>query len=200
MNRQLRWGDASRIDCPEQGRALILRSTLDCMAEMGIEGFTVDDVAKRANISRRTLYRYYGTRNELIQAAIGVENGVFFEEMQRSLSGYEGDFEGYLEECVCFAVKYRQRLAGLRQDYLARSVTAEVFPYILENIKPMWHKVLAERYRDYAEKSGTAPASLDDIIALASRIGLAYSLVPADEGAIRRQMRILRGVRHGTTA
>ena len=197
MSRQLRWGDASRMDCLEDGQSVILRSALDCMSELGIEGFTIDDVAKRANISRRTLYRYYGTKNELIHAAVSMENQAFFEEMQGSLSDYEDDFEAYLEECVCFVVLYRQRHAGFHHDYLAKSVTPEVLQCIVENIKPMWHKVLDAPYRRHVEKQDAAHASLDDIIALISRIGLAYSLIPADEDAIRTHMRIFRRISGG---
>ncbi|MFC7513519.1 TetR/AcrR family transcriptional regulator [Herbaspirillum sp. GCM10030257] len=192
MSRQLRWGDATRMDYFEDGRSVILRSALDCMSELGIEGFTVDDVAKRANISRRTLYRYYGSKNELIEAAVSAENQSFFEEMQRSLSDYERDFGAYLEECICFIALYRQRHAGFHHDYLARSVTTAVLPYIVENIKPLWHKVLDEPYRRYVEQHDGTHASLDDVIALISRIGLAYSLIPADKDAIRSHMRSFR--------
>ncbi|GAB3626427.1 hypothetical protein GCM10027419_12760 [Pandoraea terrae] len=182
------------MDSSDEGRTLILRSALDSMVELGIEGFSIDDVAERANISRRTLYRYYGTKKELIQAVISAENRAFFEEMQHGLSAYEDDFEAYLEECVCFAVRYRERHGGFHHNYLARNVTAEVFAYILENIAPMWHHVLDGPYRRYVKKYGPSLASLDDVIGLISRIGLAYSLVPADESAIRAQMRLLRRV------
>lgn len=192
MDRQLRWGDASRMDSVHDGRNAILRAALDAMIEHGIDGLSIDDVARRANISRRTLYRYFGTKKELIQGVISVENAAFFEVMQRSLAGFEHDFEAYCEECVCFAVRYRDRHhGGFHHDYLATGVPTEVFGYIIENIEPMWRRVLEKPYGQYVAARGPRVPALDDVIALVSRIGLAYCLVPVGEQAMRAQMRIL---------
>ncbi|QBQ97169.1 TetR/AcrR family transcriptional regulator [Paraburkholderia pallida] len=192
MDRQLRWGDASRMDSANDARSVILRVALDAMIEQGVDGFSIDDVARRANISRRTLYRYFGTKKELIQGVISVENGAFFEEMQRSLADLEDDFEAYCEACVCFAVRYRDRHhGGFHHNYLAKSVSTEVFGYIVEDIAPMWQRVLEKPYRQYVAARGAQVPPLADIIALISRIGLAYCLVPVEEPALRAQMRML---------
>ena len=192
MDRQLRWGDASRMDSANDARNAILRVALEAMIEHGIDGFSIDDVARRANISRRTMYRYFGTRKELIQGVISVENNAFFEEMQRSLAALESDFEAYCEACVCFAVRYRDRHhGGFHHNYLAKSVSTEVFGYIVEDIAPMWQRVLETPYRHYVAMRGPQVPALDDLIALISRIGLAYCLVPVEEDALRAQMRIL---------
>ncbi|WP_179402519.1 TetR/AcrR family transcriptional regulator [Burkholderia guangdongensis] len=180
------------MDSVNDGRNAILRAALDAMIEHGIDGLSIDDVACRANISRRTLYRYFGTKKELIQGVISVENAAFFDEMQRSLAEFENDFEVYCEECVCFAVRYRDRHhGGFHHNYLATSVSTEVFGYIVENIAPMWRRVLEQPYRQYVAARGAPMPALDDIIALISRIGLAYCLIPAEEQAMRAQMRIL---------
>ncbi|CAJ97218.1 hypothetical protein CMPELA_31300 [Cupriavidus necator] len=113
--------------------------------------------------------------------------------MRRSLGAFEDNFETYLEECVCFSVRYLDRHnGGFHHTYLAKGATSEVFTYILENIAPMWRDLLAEPYQRYAECHGPSVASLDSVIALISRIGLAYCLVPTDERAIREQLAILR--------
>jgi AcrR family transcriptional regulator len=175
------------------GRSLILRAALDAMIVEGAEGFSIDEVAQRANISRRTLYRYFGTKKELIQAVISAENTAFFEEMQRSLSEFEDDFEAYLVECVCFSVRYLDRHnGGFHHSYLAKTSSSEVFAYIVENIAPMWHGILEAPYRRFADSHGPSVTSLENIIALISRIVLAYCLVPAEERAIREQMCNLR--------
>lgn len=193
MDRQLRWGDASRMDSVHDGRNAILRAALAAMIEHGIDRLSIDDVARRANISRRTLYRYFDTKKALIQGVINVENAAFFDEMQRSLAGFEHDFEAYCEECVCFAVRYRDRHhGGFHHNYLAASVSTGVLGYIVENIAPMWQRVLAQPYRQYAAAHGPQAPALDDVIALISRVGLAYCLVPVEEPSIRAQMRILR--------
>ncbi|MGE8319502.1 MAG: TetR/AcrR family transcriptional regulator [Comamonas sp.] len=196
MSRQLRWDGASRMENASDGRTLILRAALEAMIAQGVEGFAIDDVAQRASISRRTLYRYFGSKKELIQAVISAENAAFFEEMRRNLSAIEDDFERYLPECICFAVRYLDRHnGGFHHTYLARSGTAEVFGLIFENIAPMWRELLAAPYQRYADLHGPVVQPLDELIALISRIGLAYCLVPADEEAIRRQLAVVQLVR-----
>jgi AcrR family transcriptional regulator len=193
VDRQLRWGEAGRKDSAREGRDAILRAALAAIVEMGAENLSIDDVARRANISRRTLYRYYDSKKALIQAVIGAENQAFFDEMQQSLHAFERDFEAYCEACVCFAVRYRDRHnGGFHHSYLAKSMSAEVFAYIVENIAPMWRQVLEKPYRRHVAERGPAVPALDTIIALISRLGLAYCLVPAEENAIREQMRLLR--------
>ncbi|WP_082073245.1 TetR/AcrR family transcriptional regulator [Pseudomonas sp. LFM046] len=193
MSRKLRWGDASRMESVGEGRAVILKAALDAMIEDGFDSFSIDDVAMRANISRRTLYRYYGSKKELIQAVISVENSAFFEEMQRSLAEFEDDFEAYLIECVCFSVRYRDHHnGGFHHSYLAKNVSPEVSAYILENIAPMWHSLLEGPYRQYIKRLSFAPAALEDIIELISRLGLSYCLAPVEEADIRRHIRLIR--------
>lgn len=196
MSRQLRWDGTSRMENASDGRTLILRAALEAMIAQGVEGFAIEDVAQRAHISRRTLYRYFGTKKELIQAVISAENAAFFDEMRRSLGEFEDDFERYLRECICFSVRYLDRHnGGFHHTYLARSGTAEVFGLIVEDISPMWRELLAEPYQRYVEFHGPEVQPLDELIALISRIGLAYCLVPTDEAAIRQQLAVVQLVR-----
>lgn len=48
----------------------ILRVVLEVMGEAGVDGVTFEDVARRAHASKRTLYRRWATRQEMIVAAI----------------------------------------------------------------------------------------------------------------------------------
>lgn len=193
MDRQLRWGDASRMDNANDARSLILRAALEVMVVHGSEGFSIDDVASRANISRRTLYRYFANKKELLQAVIGAENAAFFDEMQSSLEGFEADLERYLEESVCFSVRYLDRHnGGFHHSYLAKSSTADVLSFIVENVAPMWQRLLEEPYRRYVERYGEAVISMSNLIAVVSRITLTYCLVPESESAIRQQIAMLR--------
>jgi AcrR family transcriptional regulator len=48
----------------------VLRATLDVIAEEGVMGISVDDVAARSGVSKATIYRHWGSRARLIHAAI----------------------------------------------------------------------------------------------------------------------------------
>ena len=63
----------------EATRDIILRAAADSVASRGIHAFTVQEVADRAGISHRSVYRYFPTREALVEGLYG-----FAEQMARS--------------------------------------------------------------------------------------------------------------------
>ncbi|WP_026343603.1 TetR/AcrR family transcriptional regulator [Nocardia sp. BMG111209] len=55
---------------PLASEELILRATIDILAEHGIDGLAVDTVAATAGVSKATIYRRWGSRAQLVHAAI----------------------------------------------------------------------------------------------------------------------------------
>ncbi len=49
---------------------VILDATLATLADVGLAGLSLEEVASRAGVSRQTLYRWFGNRNALIGATI----------------------------------------------------------------------------------------------------------------------------------
>ena len=52
----------------------IVASSLAVIADRGIEGFSVEEVASRASVGKATIYRRYADRSELINAALSTLN------------------------------------------------------------------------------------------------------------------------------
>ncbi len=52
--------------------ARILRAAQELMATKGLVQWTVDDLAKQAGISKRTLYRYFASKDEIIEEVINI--------------------------------------------------------------------------------------------------------------------------------
>ncbi|WP_156766944.1 TetR/AcrR family transcriptional regulator, partial [Mycobacterium sp. E796] len=50
-------------------RDQILEAANECFTQLGIQRTSVQDVARKANVSRGTIYRYFEDRNVLIDAA-----------------------------------------------------------------------------------------------------------------------------------
>ncbi len=48
----------------------VLTAALDLIAESGVDGVSIEQVAKRAGVARTTVYRRYATRDELVIAAL----------------------------------------------------------------------------------------------------------------------------------
>ena len=80
----------------------ILDATLDVIAEHGVSGTTVDTVADKAGISKATIYRHWGSRAQLIHAALSSLEGPYVET--------EGDsLREDLNVLLCHLVEYFNR-------------------------------------------------------------------------------------------
>jgi AcrR family transcriptional regulator len=55
----------------------------------GVRRLTVEDVARRARVSRVTVYRKFGTRDALVQAVVLREAGLFFAQLEAAISGLD---------------------------------------------------------------------------------------------------------------
>ena len=63
----------------------IFEATLDVIAEHGVSRVTVDMVAARAGMSKATIYRHWGSRAQLIHAALSSLQGPYVETPGQSL-------------------------------------------------------------------------------------------------------------------
>lgn len=59
----------------------ILDATLATMADHGIARLSLEDVARRARLSRQTVYRYFPSKKDLLDAAVLREEDVFISNM-----------------------------------------------------------------------------------------------------------------------
>ena len=57
----------------------ILDATIDCVKTWGVEKTSLNDIAKRAGVTRPTVYNYYGNRTAVIRAAL-LSSGHHFAE------------------------------------------------------------------------------------------------------------------------
>jgi AcrR family transcriptional regulator len=53
----------------------VVKSTLDVIGEQGLTGLTIDDIAKRAGVSKATIYRRWNSKDELVVDAIATLSG-----------------------------------------------------------------------------------------------------------------------------
>jgi AcrR family transcriptional regulator len=74
----------------------------------GIRRVALDDVARRAGVSRMTIYRRFAGRGELVTAVIDRENAVLFAETAAELkaSGRPGNY--YVEAFTSAIIRFRR--------------------------------------------------------------------------------------------
>ena len=53
----------------ERNKQLVTEKALECFIENGIEKTKVSDIAKRAKLTERSIYRYFATKNDILIAA-----------------------------------------------------------------------------------------------------------------------------------
>jgi AcrR family transcriptional regulator len=59
-------GEGLRERKQERQRAEIVAAAMGLFAERGFDATTVDEIAEAAEVSRRTLFRYFGTKGEIV--------------------------------------------------------------------------------------------------------------------------------------
>lgn len=74
--------DQDELDRRDQ----ILEAANECFAQLGIHRTSVQDVARMANVSRGTVYRYFEDRNVLIEAAIEFGAQKFYEQVAAAMA------------------------------------------------------------------------------------------------------------------
>lgn len=78
----------------------ILDSALGLFLEFGLRRTTMEDVAKRANIGRITVYRHFVDKNALFQAVVMREVQRAIAQVERRLSAIEKQDERFIEGFV----------------------------------------------------------------------------------------------------
>ncbi|MDX2380683.1 MAG: TetR/AcrR family transcriptional regulator [Acidimicrobiia bacterium] len=54
----------------DEARERMLRAALEVVVEIGVPGFTIDEVARRSGVAKTTIYRHFDSRNDLLVAAL----------------------------------------------------------------------------------------------------------------------------------
>jgi AcrR family transcriptional regulator len=74
----------------------------------GFRRVALDDVARRAGVSRTTIYRRFAGRDELVAAVIDRENAVLFADIAAELKGRRPQSNYYVEAFTLSIMRFRQ--------------------------------------------------------------------------------------------
>lgn len=161
----------------------ILAATLRQFEEFGIRRSTMEDVARRAGVSRVTIYRRFPGKDALVEAVLLHEDRRFFDELDAVVGRCESVDER-LAEGFAFALRYLRRHALLNR--LLRTEPESLLPHLTLRAGPVLGAVrgfIAERLGEEV-RDGRLP-SLDVEVAgeMLGRLVLSFLLTP--ETAIR---------------
>jgi AcrR family transcriptional regulator len=127
----------------------ILDATLAAMADHGIARLSLEDVARRAGLSRQTVYRYFPSKGELLDAAVLREERIFIANMISAADRHR-ELEPALRAAIEAAMRTGQahallnRLLATEPNSLVALVTTDRGPVLsaarhaLEEILARW--------------------------------------------------------------
>ncbi|MBA9007502.1 MULTISPECIES: TetR/AcrR family transcriptional regulator [Thermomonospora] len=171
MERLLSRPDAGR-EPPDALQARILDAALAEFEEHGLRRVSMEDVARRARVARTTIYRRFGTKEQLVQAVI-------LRECRRFLSGIAAATEGLsAEEALVEGF-----VAGLREarsnPLLARVAVSEPEAFLPQLSMNGGAVMLAARDILVERLGRDRPgADLDGVCEVLLRVALSLLLVP----------------------
>jgi len=110
---------------PVETRAL--DATLACIARHGLSKTTIDDIAREAGCSRATLYRYFGSRQDLVAAAVRAE-ALRVVDLARGVAGAATTLEDAVVGVLGVAGRELGEHAALR--FVADVEPEQLLPYL----------------------------------------------------------------------
>ncbi|OBA62001.1 TetR family transcriptional regulator [Mycobacterium sp. 1100029.7] len=92
---------ASELTQAADTRELIVESAFSCFGKQGLQKATIVDIAKRAGVSRSTIYEYFSDKAAIIEACAEHASQWFYREMSMAM-----DRGGSLEDKLCAAAVF----------------------------------------------------------------------------------------------
>lgn len=186
-----RWGAGERIDQPEQGTARIIGAARSCYAEFGVASATIDQIAQRAGVSRRTVYRYFDNKDAIVMAVVEEQAAPFFEQMGASLTRLKTDeFRQLLIHCVLFAIEHGPAMEGHQLLLGSKNAAATANFYLRSTrMKTKLNGLLREPFQLARASGNIDPAwQLDDIVNWAGRLVYSFIRYPEPKATVTRMV------------
>jgi AcrR family transcriptional regulator len=168
----------------------ILDATRRLLVTAGARKLSLSDVATLAGVSRPTIYRYFASKEDLIDALGAQERRRFDAAMERAMTGVTG--VARLEAAIDVVVSFVADQPPGRQLDLDPGFALEQMAQAL----PMITKGLTAVVQQCARENGIdASVSARGLAGAIARVALSHYLFPdTDSTAMRRQIRAAAGL------
>lgn len=130
----------------------IAREALHLFFHNGIKSVSVDDIARHLSISKKTIYKWYGNKDEVVLAAV---------------SGY---IQGIQQECEVFTMKAENAIDELFQIMvMLRKIFSNIHPIIFYDLQK-FHASSWKQWQDH--KNGYMLANIKSNLSRGVKEGL----------------------------
>ena len=159
-------------------RSRILDGAFEAVATFGLSRLTVEDVARQAGLSRQTLYRYFGSKDELIGALVIRELEAFLDGV-RAAHARHTDLEAAMGEAALFCLRTVREHPLL--DRLLASEPETLLPYLTTRAGPVVARARGVLEDLAAERVGVRSGLVHRTADVAVRAIVSYALTPSDD-------------------
>ncbi len=132
----------------DEARHRIIAAAAICVGHKGLSNTRIEDIAREAECSRATIYRYFSDREELILALILQESQFFAEQIEEHLARFEDPADALIEGVV-YAIYMIKNDTGLTSYFspgsfgIATSLagtSSVVFEIVRQLVEPIFHQ------------------------------------------------------------
>lgn len=142
-----RWGEKTRQNDQEIAQQKIIASAKQCFAEKSIGTVTIADIARIAKINRRTVYRYFDSKQAIVEYIVDEQAVEFLDEMQQVLSKHSNDFPALLKAYIHYLVEHGPQAQGHQMLLGSKNInnTRQMY-FSSKNIYRMWDAIMREPF------------------------------------------------------
>jgi AcrR family transcriptional regulator len=155
----------------------IAAAALDQFAQYGIRRSTIDDVAKRAGVSRVTVFRRFTNKERLVEFVVAREIRRGMRELDRAWVG--GTLEDRLVHGFSFAMRFTRNHPLFGR--LLESEPEVVLPLMTVDGGPalgLYRSLIAQRLNDEALAKRAAPGDVEGAAEVIARLAMSLLLTP----------------------
>jgi len=165
---------------PEQSTQAILDAALLEFERHGIHRVALDDVARRAGVSRTTIYRRFANKDELISAVMDRENAKLFSDIAAELKNARPQSNYYAEAFTSALLRSRNHRVLNRmvtdEPALSLELARRHYSAAVQRIDAALHEIFPP---GFAERVGAA--AVHELADNIWRYALMALLLPSEE-------------------
>lgn len=159
-------GDADPVDDTSTKRRILV-ATAEVLGRSGQTKLSLSEVALQAGVSRPTLYRWFASKQELLDAFGRYERQMFDNGISQATVGLRGTEK--LDAALRFIVEYQQSYSGVRLVDIEPEVVIAQLSRIVPLMRARLEKLLS---------GPNAPVKA----ATAIRVAISHYIVRSDDG------------------